>query len=102
MPRACLVCTHPDGEKINLDLTRPGLKVGELSKKYKVSQDSLTRHKANHLVRALVAAVEPDDLPSDMNLLDQLQNLQAKTLQILRRAELGGNQRMARQKRGQV
>ena len=90
MPRACNICTHPDREAIDEALIS-GVAFRALVAKYRVSKDSLSRHKANHLPAKLVMAQAAQEVAQADDLLAQMQNLQRRTLAILEAAE-GSNQ----------
>jgi hypothetical protein len=57
MPRRCSICHHERLEEINRALVE-GAALSEMAAKYRVSDDALSRHKANHLPDALVKAQE--------------------------------------------
>ena len=86
MPRLCKVCQHPDREMIDRELIG-GSRLSELSAIFRVSEDSLARHRDNHLPEALLQASEAESAASADNLLSQLKNLQDSTLRILRANE---------------
>ena len=86
MPRACNICTHPDREAIDEALIS-GVAFRALVAKYRVSKDSLSRHKANHLPAKLVMAQVAQEVAQADDLLAQMQNLQRRTLAILEAAE---------------
>ena len=86
MPRRCAICTHPDKEAIDEALVG-GTALSVLSAKYRVSEDALGRHKANHLPAKLVMAQAAEEVAQADDLLGQMQDLQARTLAILEAAE---------------
>ncbi len=86
MPRSCTVCTHPDRTEIDEALVG-GIAFPALVAEYRVSKDSLSRHKANHLPAKLVMAQAAEEVAQADTLLDQARNLQARTLAILEAAE---------------
>jgi hypothetical protein len=90
MPRSCNVCSHPDREAIDEALVG-GIAFPALVAEYRVSKDSLSRHKANHLPAKLVLAQQAEEVAEADDLLDQVRDLQARTLAILEAAE-GTNQ----------
>ena len=59
-----------------------------LARRFRRSEDSLARHRANHLVKAVVPLPEPKpvhrDVAGDGDLVEQVQDLQRKTLEILK------------------
>src|SRR5918995_1670169 len=86
MPRACNICTHPDREAIDEALIS-GVAFPALVAKYRVSKDSLSRHKANHLPAKLVMAQAAEEVAQADDLLDQVRDLHAPALAILEAAE---------------
>ena len=93
MPQACKICTHANHSEINDLLMRGEESLSALAKRFGVSGDSLSRHRANHLVKAVVSFPEPQDAKRNGDLVEQVQDLQRKTLEILKQAEQVGNQR---------
>jgi hypothetical protein len=86
MPRVCTVCEHRDREAIDRAL------VGDASNRsiaslYDVSEAAVRRHKANHLPAKLVMAEQAAEVAEADNLLDQVRDLQSRTLAILEAAE---------------
>ena len=61
MPRSCTVCTHPEREAIDEALVA-GIAFPALVAKHRVSKDSLSRHKANHLPAKLVMAQAAEEV----------------------------------------
>jgi hypothetical protein len=73
----CLVCSHREAANINLALAR-GVTVTALSRRYKVSTDSLYRHSSNHLPPQLRAKlIAGPDLDID---LDKLKESESQSL----------------------
>ena len=93
MPQACKICTHAKHSEINDLLMRGEESLSALARRFGVSEDSLSRHRANHLVKAVVPVPEPQEAKRDGDLVGQVQDLQRKTLEILEQAEQVGNQR---------
>jgi hypothetical protein len=59
MARKCSVCQHPDIADIDSVLVEGGVSYRGISQKYLLSEDSLQRHRKNHLPkREIQAAVE--------------------------------------------
>jgi hypothetical protein len=94
MPRKCTVCTHPDREAIDAALVE-GVAFPALVAKYRVSKDSLSRHKANHLPAKLVMAQVAEDVAQADGLLEQVRGLQGRAYGILDKAEGAGDLRTA-------
>lgn len=86
MPRICTICSHPELETINKAL------VGEASNRsiaslYDASEAAVRRHRTNHLPAKLVMAEKAEEVAEADELLDQVQDLQTRTLSILEEAE---------------
>jgi hypothetical protein len=86
VPRSCTICEHAKREDIDCAL------VGDASNRavaslYDVSEASVRRHKANHLPAKLVMAAKAEEVAQADDLLEQVRNLQARTLAILEAAE---------------
>ena len=94
MPRSCTTCTHPDREAIDEALVS-GSALSALSAKYRVSEDALGRHKANHLPAKLVMAQAAEEVAQADTLLGQVRSLQQRALDILDKAEEAGELRTA-------
>ena len=101
MPRVCKVCAHPDVEAINAALVA-GRPIRELSALYRVSEDSLTRHKAAHIPATLAKAQAATDVAHADDLLGQVRDLQSRTLTILAAAEGAKDLKLALQAIGQA
>ena len=94
MPRSCTVCEHPKRAVIDRAL------VGDASNRsvaslYDVSEAAVRRHKSNHLPAKLVMAEKASEVAEAHNLLDQVQDLQQSTLDILAEAEQSKQYRTA-------
>jgi hypothetical protein len=94
MPRKCAVCSHVDKEIIDEALVR-GVAFPALFAKYRVSKDSLSRHKANHLPATLAKAHEAGEVARGDDLLADVRDLQARAYSILDKAEGTGDLRTA-------
>ena len=94
MPRRCAVCSHTDKEAIDEALV-VGVAFPALVAKYRVSKDSLSRHRANHLPAKLVMAEKTAEVAEADTLLDQVKNLQGRAYAILDKAEEAGELRTA-------
>ncbi len=86
MPRNCTVCSHPNVKEINRALVS-GEANTKLSSIFAVSEQALRRHKSSHLPTKLVMAHEAEEAAQADNLLEQLGDLQRRTLAILEVAE---------------
>jgi hypothetical protein len=94
VPRSCTICTHPSREVIDEALVG-GVAFPALVAEYRVSKDSLSRHKANHLPAKLVMAQAAEEVAQADDLLSQMQDLQRRTLAILEAAESTNQHRTA-------
>jgi hypothetical protein len=94
VPRRCAICTHPDREAIDKALVGDAA-LSELAAIYRVSDDSLGRHKANHLPAKLVMAEAAAEVARADSLLGQVRDLQRRALDILDKAEEAGELRTA-------
>ena len=58
MARACLVCVHPEHEKIDADIILKRKTIAVIAQEYGVSKDSINRHVANgHIAKQVSKAV---------------------------------------------
>jgi hypothetical protein len=88
------VCSHTDKEAIDEALV-VGVAFPALVAKYRVSKDSLSRHKANHLPATLAKAHEAGEVARGDDLLADVRDLQARAYSILDKAEGAGDLRTA-------
>ncbi len=96
MARKCVVCEHEKINEINEALLA-GETYRNIAKRFSVSISSLSRHKNQHIPKAMTKAQEAQEVAQADNLLEQVQNLQAKALSILAKAEASGDLRTALQ-----
>jgi hypothetical protein len=94
VPRSCTVCEHPDTEAIDEALVG-GASNRSVASLYDVSEAAVRRHKANHLPAKLVMAQAAEEVAQADDLLDQMQDLQQRTLAILEVAESTNQHRTA-------
>jgi hypothetical protein len=94
MPRTCTICQHPHREAIDLALVG-GAALSETAALFRVSNDAVSRHKANHLPAKLVRAQEAAEVAEADDLLAQVRDLQARTLAILEASEASREHRTA-------
>ncbi len=94
MPRSCTVCEHPEKDAIDRTLVG-GASNRSVASLYDVSEAAVRRHKANHLPAKLVMAQAAEEVAQADDLLDQMQDLQARTLAILEAAESTNQHRTA-------
>src|SRR5918992_2715895 len=86
MPRSCTICEHPGREAMDEALVG-GASNRSLASLYDVSEAAVRRHKANHLPAKLVMAHAAEEVAQADTLLEQVRDLQARTLAILEAAE---------------
>jgi hypothetical protein len=86
VPRSCTICEHADREAIDRALVGDSSNLS-VSSLFAVSEQALRRHKANHLPAKLVMAQAAEEIAQADDLLNQLKDLQARTLAILEAAE---------------
>ena len=89
MPRPCSVCGHPARQAIDKALVADTA-FPALAALYRVSEDALGRHKANHLPATLARAQDAAEAAHADDLLGQVRNLRDKALGILKTAEDAG------------
>jgi len=94
MPRACNVCQSPDVEGIDRELAA-NTAIPALAAKYRVSQDSLLRHKQNHLPATVARAAAAQEVSRSDDLLAQVSQLKGKAISLLLKAEAAGDYRTA-------
>ncbi len=94
MPRSCTICSNESKEAIDRALVE-GTALSEVAALFRVSDDALSRHKANHLPVALAKSQEAREVAEGDDLLSQVRNLQARTLVILEAAESSSQHRTA-------
>jgi hypothetical protein len=94
MPRRCSICDNERLEEIDRALV-DGAAFSEIAAKYRVSDDALSRHRANHLPEALIRAKEAKEAVRADDLLSQVRDLQSRTLAILEEAHDSGAHRTA-------
>jgi hypothetical protein len=84
------VCEHPERGAIDEALVG-GASNRSVASLYDASEASVRRHKSNHLPTKLVMAKAAEEVAEADDLLEQVRDLQARTLSILEAAE-GSNQ----------
>lgn len=96
MARKCVVCEHEKINEINEALLA-GETYRNIAKRFSVSISSLSRHKNQHIPKAMTKAQEAQEVAQADNLLEQVQSLQSRALSILAKAEAAGDLRTALQ-----
>ncbi len=94
MPRTCQTCQHADVAAIDRELAA-NTAIPALAAKYRVSSDSLLRHKQNHLPQAVARAEAAKEATRGDDLLDQVNKLKGKAISLLLKAEAAGDYRTA-------
>jgi hypothetical protein len=92
MSRTCSICSDDRRDAIDLALVSGG-PVAKIAAIYRVSYDSLLRHRTAHLPGTLLRAREAREAIRAAKLIRQVRSLQARTLAALRRAESEGDLR---------
>ena len=85
MPRQCLVCQHEQQAAIDRGLVA-GQSLRDLSALFRVSEDSLARHRDSHLPQAVQKAQEQEDVRQALDVVAQLKAINGVTMQILSEA----------------
>src|SRR3712207_7785106 len=86
MPRRCTVCDHSERHGIDEALVT-GAPYRSVAKRFGLSESAVYRHKTEHLPAHLLKAREVEEAARADDLLDQVRNLQAHALDILRSEE---------------
>lgn len=95
MPRRCTVCTHPEAGTINRALVA-GESSRAIAARYgSLSRSAIQRHGDNHVPEQLARAREAEEVAHADDLLEQVRNLQIRTLAILETAERSQQHRTA-------
>lgn len=96
MPRTCTVCAHLQRSEIDRALTEstPNRRIAA---QYGVSEQSVRRHRADHLPGHVARAKEAERVADADDLLGHLRALRLRTMNLLDRAEAAGDYRTALQ-----
>ena len=95
MPRRCTICAHPERTAIDQALVAGSMPILKLSALFRVSDDAITRHKAEHLPAKLAKAHQAKEVAHANTLLDEIRALRGKAVGILLTAERAGDLRTA-------
>jgi hypothetical protein len=87
VPRRCTVCTHPERTDLDLALSDPSRAISQIAAKYGVSEDALSRHKANHLIPEMREKLTEDPDLRDVDVLAEMKGLYARMKGHLERVE---------------
>lgn len=90
MPRNCRVCSHTKRQEIEVALLS-SQSVREISALFRVSEDSLQRHKQSHLSDKLAKAHEAKEVLDAHSLLREMSELRDKLSRGLDAAEQSGS-----------
>jgi len=85
MARQCLVCQHEQKAAIDRELVA-GKSLRDLSALFRVSEDSLARHRDAHISPVVVRAQEAEDITRGVDVVKQLKAINEVTTQILHEA----------------
>lgn len=85
MPRVCAVCSHPERAAIESALIA-GTSCREISVVFRVSEDSVQRHKQNCVKQSIAESQEAREEASALDVVKQLTAINATTLAILHEA----------------
>ena len=94
MSRTCQTCQHAEVAAIDRELAANAA-IPALAALYRVSSDSLLRHKQNHLPQAVARAEAAKEATRGDDLLDQVNKLKNKAVSLLLAAERAGDYRAA-------
>jgi hypothetical protein len=90
MPRPCTVCRNPQREDIDSTLINGG-SFRNISKRFKLGITAVFRHKRDHIPKTLLKAAEAKaearEIERGEDLLEQIRDLNERTLKILKQAE---------------
>ncbi len=84
MSQACSICNHPKRLSIDREIVEGKSHTG-ISRKYGVSDQSISSHAQNHLSRQLVQAWQKKELTESMNLLSRIEDVLSKAENIFNR-----------------
>lgn len=97
MPRPCTICSHARRAEIDAALVAGQAPNTTIAALFGVTESAIRRHAREHLPAALTKAQEAQEVAQADDLLGQVQNLQSRTLAILKTAEATGDLRIALQ-----
>lgn len=86
MPRQCSVCVHTDRQEIETALIAE-TPYREITRRFSVSKDALSRHKADHLPAKIIQAADAAEQLGASNLLARLRTINAETADVLKAAK---------------
>jgi transposase-like protein len=90
MARTCTVCTHEERPAIDHALAA-GRSYRDIAGRFSVSRSALDRHNADHLSPAVQKAQQTADAAHALDIVQQLREINAVSLDIMREAKASGN-----------
>ncbi len=85
MPRTCQTCQHAEVAAIDRALAA-GQSLRDLSALFRVSEDSLARHRDAHIAKTVQKAQEATEIDHGLDVVKQLRAINAVTMAILHEA----------------
>ena len=101
MPRSCTICLHAECDAVDRALVS-GEPYRRIAKRFALSPDAVYRHKVGHLPATLTKAQDAVEIARADSLIEQVRDLQGRTMAILVQAERSGDLRIALQAVGQA
>jgi hypothetical protein len=95
MPRRCLVCDHPAREQIDAALAVRNASFSAIARTHSVSRDSIARHCAEHLPKALQAVSRDVEAWRGERIADSVHWLEREARRLSKLAEDEGDLRTA-------
>ncbi len=93
MPMTCTICRHKEREEIEQDLIK-GVSLRNIAKRYNVGYSAVNRHK-EHIPAHLAQAAKGQEKERARDLLQEVEELQQTTYNLLKKAEAAGDLRTA-------
>ena len=84
MTRVCTVCAHPERARIDHALVSVARPYRDIARQYGLSKDALLRHKADHLLAAIVAAWQEERRDNGLELAGEVRGWMATIGKLLR------------------
>ncbi len=94
MPRTCTICRHLQRESIDAKLLN-GEPLRGIAKHTATSPTALWRHRRDHIPQSLTRALELSESEHDLSVLEQVEALRDKALDIMQEARQQGDLRTA-------
>ena len=93
MPRTCTVCTHDQRQEIDKALLA-GESLRDIARQFRVSKDSIARHKREHLSERMAVVAERHaeaDVRTAIDVVQQLKAINSVALGVLKNARAAGD-----------